>query len=201
MKSSCFDLFGNGKCSLFLSKEVDRKMIFTFHWEILVLNFSVMGNTVFFSAKMLMERWYLLGISKLSMIFQGLGNMVSCSGIKKRLADHTWEWNQILCDFFFIASENFRYFLFNPSKFHISFVPIFLENPSPGITNFVTSFEQTNFWSWDTKENNLEYLLFGINTNLLAICSWFSLFCRYLKKTLKPTKFYSRFWIRRKLTL
>ena len=121
--------------------------------------------------------------------------------LKSALADHTWKWNQILCDFFFIASENFRYFLFNPSKFHISFVPIFLENPSPGITNFVTSFEQTNFWSWDTKENNLEYLLFGINTNLLAICSSFSLFCRYLKKTLKPTKFYSRFWIRRKLTL
>ena len=60
----------------FLSQEVDGKMIFTGYWEVLVLNFSVMGNTVFFSAKKLMERWYLLGLFELSMIFQDLGNMV-----------------------------------------------------------------------------------------------------------------------------
>ena len=51
LKSSCFNLFGNGKYGLFLSQEVDGKMIFTGYWEVLVLNFSVMGNTVFFQSK------------------------------------------------------------------------------------------------------------------------------------------------------
>ena len=75
LKSSCFELFGDGKYGLFLSQEVDGKMIFTGYWEVLVLNFSVMGNTVFFSAKKLMERWYILGLFELSMIFQDFGNM------------------------------------------------------------------------------------------------------------------------------
>ena len=60
----------------FLSKEVNGKMIFTGYWEVLVLKFSVMGNTVFFSAKKLMERWYLHGLFELSMIFQEMRNMV-----------------------------------------------------------------------------------------------------------------------------
>ena len=80
-------------------------IIFTDYWKVLVLNFSVIGNTVFFesrswwkddiywlprssyfelfgnwkyglfSAKRLIERWYLLGLFELSMTFQGLGNM------------------------------------------------------------------------------------------------------------------------------
>ena len=60
----------------FLSQKVNGKMIFTGCWEVLGLNFSVMGNTAFFAAKKLTKRWYLLGLFKLSMIFQGLGNMV-----------------------------------------------------------------------------------------------------------------------------
>ena len=76
LKSSCFELFGDGKHDLFLSQEVDGNMIFTGYWEVLVLNLSVMGNTVFFSAKKLMERWYLHGLFELSMIFQDLENMV-----------------------------------------------------------------------------------------------------------------------------
>ena len=64
LKSSCFDLFGNGKYGLFLSQKVDGKMIFTDYWKGLVLNFSVMGNTVFFWVKKLMERWYLLVTEK-----------------------------------------------------------------------------------------------------------------------------------------
>ena len=76
LKRSCFELFGDGKYGLFLSQEVDGKMIFTGYWEVVVLNFSVMGNTVFFSAKNLMERWYLRGLFELPMIFQDLGNMV-----------------------------------------------------------------------------------------------------------------------------
>ena len=51
-------------------------MIFTGFLEVLVLNFWVMGNTVFFQPKKLMERLYLLGLFELSMIFQDLGNMV-----------------------------------------------------------------------------------------------------------------------------
>ena len=51
LKSSCFDLFGNGKCGLFLSQKVDGKMIFTDYWKVLVLNFPVMGNTAFFQSK------------------------------------------------------------------------------------------------------------------------------------------------------
>ena len=51
LKSSCFELFGDGKYGRFLSQKVDGKMIFTNYWKVLVLNFSVMGNTVFFSQK------------------------------------------------------------------------------------------------------------------------------------------------------
>ena len=76
LKWSCFELFGDGKYDLFLSQEVCGKMIFAGYGEVLVLNFSVMGNTVFFTAKKLMERWFLHGLFELSMIFQDLGNTV-----------------------------------------------------------------------------------------------------------------------------
>ena len=75
-ESSYFERFGDWKYGLFLSQEVDGKMIFTGYSEVLVLNFSVMRNTVVFSAKKLMERLYLRGLFELSMIFQDLGNMV-----------------------------------------------------------------------------------------------------------------------------
>ena len=64
------------KIRSFLSQEVDKKIIFTRYGEVLDLNFSAMGNTVFFSAKMLMGRWCLHGLFELSMISQDLGNMV-----------------------------------------------------------------------------------------------------------------------------
>ena len=76
LKIFCFELFGDEKYSLFLGQEVDGKMIFTGYWEVLVLNFSVLGNTVFFSVKKFMERWYYLGLFKLFMIFRSLKNMV-----------------------------------------------------------------------------------------------------------------------------
>ena len=63
------------KIQSFLSQEVDGNMIFNGYREVLVLNFSVMGNTIFFSAKKLMEILYLLGVFELSTIFQDLGNM------------------------------------------------------------------------------------------------------------------------------
>ena len=106
LTSSCFNLLRDGKHGLFLSQKVDVKMIFTGYWNVLVLIFSGMRNTVFFepkswwkhhiywflrsscfelsgdgkyclfSAKKLMKRWYLRGLFELSMIFQVLGNMV-----------------------------------------------------------------------------------------------------------------------------
>ena len=39
-------------------------MIFTDYWKVLVLKFSVIGNTVFFLVKKFMERWYLLVTEK-----------------------------------------------------------------------------------------------------------------------------------------
>ena len=44
----------------FLSQNVDGKMLFTDYWKVLVSNFSMIENTVFFWIKKLMERWYLL---------------------------------------------------------------------------------------------------------------------------------------------
>ena len=60
LKSSCFEIFGDGKYGLFSSQKVDGKMVFTKYWKVLVLNFTEMGNTSLFWAKKLMERWYLL---------------------------------------------------------------------------------------------------------------------------------------------
>ena len=71
-----FELLGDGKYGIFLSQKVNRKMMFTGYWKAYVLNFSVMGNVVFFSAKKLMEIWYLLGLFELSVIYQDLGNMI-----------------------------------------------------------------------------------------------------------------------------
>ena len=101
LKSSCFNLFGNGKYGLFLSQKVDGNMIFTDYWKVLVLNFSVMGNTVFFSAKKLMERWYLHGLFEPSMIFQDLGNTVfrAASIAKKPALERPMQSSQL---FFFL---------------------------------------------------------------------------------------------------
>ena len=66
LKSSCFDHFGNGKYGLFWAKRLMERwyLIFTSYWRVLVLIFSVMGNTVFFWVKKLMQRWYLLVTEK-----------------------------------------------------------------------------------------------------------------------------------------
>ena len=51
LKSPCLEVSGDGKYGLFLSQKVNRKMIFADYWKILVLNFSEIGNTVFFEPK------------------------------------------------------------------------------------------------------------------------------------------------------
>ena len=60
LESPCFELFGDEKYGVFLSQKIDGKIIFTDYWKVLVLNFSERGNTIFFWAKKLMEKWYLL---------------------------------------------------------------------------------------------------------------------------------------------
>ena len=102
LKSSCFELFGNRKYSFLQSPEVDE-MIFTGYWEVLVLNFSVIENTVFFSVKRLMERWYLLGLFELSMIFQDLGNMVFRT-LWSHKNKHRYLW--LLCKSLYRKTEN-----------------------------------------------------------------------------------------------
>ena len=59
LESYCFELFGDRKYGLFLSQEVDGKMIFTGYWEVLVLTFRKWEIRSFLSQK-LMERQYLL---------------------------------------------------------------------------------------------------------------------------------------------
>ena len=48
LKSSYFELFRDEKYGIFLRQKVDGKMIFIDYWKVLVLSFSLMGNTVFF---------------------------------------------------------------------------------------------------------------------------------------------------------
>ena len=50
-KSSCFELFGDGKYGVVFSERVDGKKIFTDYLEVLFLIFSKMGNVVFFRCK------------------------------------------------------------------------------------------------------------------------------------------------------
>ena len=49
-----FWIFRGWKIRHFLKQKVDGKIIFPGYWKVLVLSFSVMGNTVFFLAKKLM---------------------------------------------------------------------------------------------------------------------------------------------------
>ena len=68
LKNSCFEFFGDGKYDTFLSQKFNGN-IFTDYWKVFVFNFSEIRNTVFFSAKEFVERWYLFGLFELSMIF------------------------------------------------------------------------------------------------------------------------------------
>ena len=47
-----------------MCQKVDGKIMFTDYWKVLVLNFSVMGNMVFFELRTWWERWYLLIMEK-----------------------------------------------------------------------------------------------------------------------------------------
>ena len=59
-KNLLFWTFWSWEIRFFLSQKSDGKMIFTDYWKALPLNFLEMRNTVLFSAKKSMEKWYLL---------------------------------------------------------------------------------------------------------------------------------------------
>ena len=61
---------------VFFEPKIWQKDDITDYWKVHVLNFSEMGNTVFFLNQKVDERWYLLGLFELSLIFQNFGNMV-----------------------------------------------------------------------------------------------------------------------------
>ena len=65
VKSSCFELFGDGKHGLFLSQEVDGKD--DIYWLRKSSCFELLGGGKYdlFWVKKLMERWYLLVTEKL----------------------------------------------------------------------------------------------------------------------------------------
>ena len=73
LKSSCFNIFGIGKYGPFLSQKNDGKMIFTDYWKSLVLNFSVMRNTVFFESTLWLKNdisyFQLFGFGKYGLFF------------------------------------------------------------------------------------------------------------------------------------
>ena len=64
-----------------LRQNVDGKVIFNIYWLLRSSCFELFGDGKYglFSARKLMERWYLLGLFELSMIFQDLRNMVFCA--------------------------------------------------------------------------------------------------------------------------
>ena len=71
LKSSCFEIFGDEKYGIFEPKVWLKDDIY-WYWKGLVLNFSVMGNMIFFWVMKLMERWYLLVTEKfLFLTFRG----------------------------------------------------------------------------------------------------------------------------------
>ena len=72
---SCFD---SKSWSKMIFSSAPNTMFFEYG-KVLVMNFSEIGNTVFFWCKKLMESWYFLGILELFMMFQDLGNMVFCA--------------------------------------------------------------------------------------------------------------------------
>ena len=139
LKNYLFWSFQEWEIRSFLSQNVDGKMIFTekflfwpfpeweirfffwaknlwkydIYWLLKSPCFELFGDGKYglFSAKMLIERWYLLGLFELSMIFQELGNMVFRTvleiisifqSFKNIRVDH-----QIVCNFLFFIQLPF----------------------------------------------------------------------------------------------
>ena len=119
LKSSCFELSGDGKYSLFWDKKWMENDIYWLLesscfalWKVLVLNFSQLGNTVFFWAKTLMERWYLLSLFELSKIFQDMGDMVfrAVAVIQFTKIFHSFSWRNTI---YFDKRRLLRFAIYN----------------------------------------------------------------------------------------
>ena len=78
LKSSCFELFRDGKYGLSLSQKLDKRwcILITEKFVFWSFQWREVRSFFFFSVKKLMERLYLFGLFEFSMIFQDLGNMV-----------------------------------------------------------------------------------------------------------------------------
>ena len=80
-----------------MCQKVDGKMIFTDYWKVLVLNFSVTRNLVFFELRSWWKRWYLLIMEKfLFRNFSAVGNTVFFWG--KKLTER---WYLLVTQFLF----------------------------------------------------------------------------------------------------
>ena len=76
-KEPLFWMFRGQKIRSFLSQKVDGNMMFTDYWKVLVLNFSVMGNKVFFEKKKVNEKMIFIGYWKVLVLnFSVMGNAV-----------------------------------------------------------------------------------------------------------------------------
>ena len=86
LESSCFELFGNGKYSLFLRQKINEKMIFTDYWNALVLNFSGIENTTFFEAKSWWKDdiYWLLKSSCFEVFRDGICGLFWCKKLMER---------------------------------------------------------------------------------------------------------------------
>ena len=110
LKSSYFELFGDRKYGLFLSQEVDGK---------------VMANTGLSSAKKLMKTWYILGLFEVSMIFRDLRNMLFP-------AVYVTKWKEKKCVFLLsdssIKLQKFKMIINHLKIFHVIIEKLFNVN-------------------------------------------------------------------------
>ena len=114
LKSSCFNLFGNGKYGLFLSQKVDGNMIFTDYWKVLVLNFSVIGNTVFFLSQEVDGKMIFTGYWEVLVLnFLVMGNTVFFSSKKLIERLHLFCLFELSMIFQFLGNMVFRAVQFN----------------------------------------------------------------------------------------
>ena len=109
LKSSCFELFDDGKYSFFWVKKLIEKMIYTDYWETLVLNFSVVWNTVFFWVEKLIEIWYLLINEKFLFWTSQWWEIRSFLQPKTRLKDDTYL--GFLCFPWYSGTWEIRFFM------------------------------------------------------------------------------------------
>ena len=100
---------------VFLSQKVGGNIIFTDYWKVLVLIILGMGNTVFFCAKKLMERWYLLITEKaLFWTFRWWKTRSFLSQKVDRKMIFTGYWEVLVLNFSVMGNDIYLVFLSSP---------------------------------------------------------------------------------------